>query len=135
MYLLSLGLFQVIITYFSGLFLDKYGRRYLMLIGQSIIVFSLIGSYVALDIFNLGSNVIVLFVFLHILGFSISLGPISVLYVSEIMQDISIMIILLWVLTLIVSLISDFMINQLGISKTFLIFGIISLLCLIYLYK
>lgn len=125
----------MIITYFSGLFLDKYGRRYLMLLGQSIIVFSLIGSYIALDILNLSSNVIVLFVFLHILGFSISLGPISVLYVSEIMEDISVMIILLWVLTLIVSLVSDFMINQLGIAKTFLIFGIISLLCLIYLYK
>lgn len=106
-----------------------------MLLGQSIIVFSLIGSYIALDILNLSSNVIVLFVFLHILGFSISLGPISVLYVSEIMEDISVMIILLWVLTLIVSLVSDFMINQLGIAKTFLIFGIISLLCLIYLYK
>jgi hypothetical protein len=72
----------VIITYLSGLFLDKYGRRYLMLIGQSIIVFSLIGSFIALDIFKLSSNVIVIFEFLHILGFSISLGPISVLYVS-----------------------------------------------------
>jgi hypothetical protein len=45
------------------------------------------------------------------------------------------MIILLWILTLIISLISDFMITSLGIGKTFLIFGIISLACFIYLWK
>jgi hypothetical protein len=45
------------------------------------------------------------------------------------------MIILLWILTLVVALISDFMITSLGIGKTFLIFGIISFACYIYLWK
>ena len=83
--MLELGLFQVVITYFSGLFLDKFGRRFLMLLGQSIVVMSLIGAFLATDIFHQSSKVVALFIFLHILGFSISLGPISVLYAAEIM--------------------------------------------------
>jgi hypothetical protein len=51
------------------------------------------------------------------------------------MQDISLVLILMWSLTLVVAMVSDLMINGLGIGKTFLIFGISSLGCLIYFFK
>jgi hypothetical protein len=62
--------------------LDKFGRRFLMLVGQTIVVMSLIGAFLATDIFHQSSKIVALFVFMHILGFSISLGPIGVLYVA-----------------------------------------------------
>jgi hypothetical protein len=51
------------------------------------------------------------------------------------MQDISLVIILMWIETLVVAMLSDLMITSLGIGKTFLIFGILSLGCLIYFWK
>ncbi len=45
--LLILGFFQVIVTFISGFFINKYGRRPMMLIGQSIIVASLFGCVCA----------------------------------------------------------------------------------------
>jgi hypothetical protein len=35
-------------------------------------------------------------VFIHIIGFSISLGPVSMIYVAEIMEDISIVVKIIW---------------------------------------
>ena len=51
------------------------------------------------------------------------------------MQDISLVIILMWSETLVVAMVSDLMINGLGIGKTFLIFGVASLGCLIYFWN
>jgi len=51
------------------------------------------------------------------------------------MQDISLVLILMWSETMIVSMVSDLMINGLGIGKTFAIFGVASLGCLIYFWK
>lgn len=80
--LFGLGIFQVIMTFVSSFLLDKFGRRPLMLAGESIIVFSLFAAYFATDILNMSSGVIVFLIFLHIFGFSISLGPICCLYAS-----------------------------------------------------
>lgn len=80
--LLGLGIFQVLLTLMSSFLLDKFGRRSLMLTGMSILVFSLFGAFFATDVFNMGSGIIVFFIFLHIFGFSISLGPICGLYAS-----------------------------------------------------
>jgi hypothetical protein len=106
-----------------------------MLAGEIIIVLSLIGAYIATDLLSLSPNFVVYFVFAHIFGFSISLGPIGCLYASEIMKDISLVVILIWCLTLLVAMVSDMMIGSLGIGKTFLIFGIISFVCLVYYWK
>lgn len=133
--LFGLGVFQLIMTFISSFLLDKFGRRSLMLIGYSIVVCCLISAFIATDILNMGSNVVVFLVFMHIFGFSISLGPICCLYASEIMADISLVIILMWSETLLVAMFSDFMITRLGIGKTFLIFGVASLGCLIYFWR
>jgi predicted MFS family arabinose efflux permease len=80
--LFGLGIFQVLMTFVSAFFLDRFGRRFLMLLGLSIVVFSLISAYVATDVLNLASGVVVFFIFLHIFGFSISLGPVCGIYAS-----------------------------------------------------
>lgn len=109
--LFGLGIFQVLLTFISSFLLDKFGRRSLMLVGMSIMVFSLFAAYFATDVFSMASGIIVFFIFLHIFGFSISLGPICGLYASEIMQDISLVIILMWIETLVVAMLSDMMIK------------------------
>lgn len=80
--LFGIGIFQVFITLLASFVLDKFGRRFFMILGHLIVIVSLFGAYLSTDLFNLSSNVVVLFIFLHVLGFSISLGPICCLYAS-----------------------------------------------------
>lgn len=133
--LFGLGIFQVLMTFVSSFFLDRFGRRSLMLVGLTIVVASLFAAFVATDVLNMPSGIVVFLVFIHIFGFSISLGPVCCLYASEIMQDIGFVLILMWTETLVVAMVSDLMINGLGIGRTFLIFGVASLGCLIYFWK
>ena len=80
--LFGLGVFQVLMTFVSSMFLDRFGRRSLMLIGLTIVVGSLFSAFLATEVLNLSSGIVVFFIFLHIFGFSISLGPVCCLYAS-----------------------------------------------------
>ena len=80
-----LGIFQIIFTLISGSLLDKFGRRSLMLIGETIIIISLLSAYYVLD-YDKESGWDAKFasyaIFAHIAGFSLSLGPITFIYLS-----------------------------------------------------
>lgn len=129
-----LGLLQVLVTLVSGFMINSYGRRSLMLVGSSIVVASLILAYVFdSEVFHSEKTVIGL-IFLHIIGFSLSLGPVTFIYAAELMENISFILIVNWVLTIMVSLLSEIMIKAIGIGKVFLFFGVCSLLCLLYFY-
>lgn len=45
------------------------------------------------------------------------------------------MIVVVWILTIAVSLLSEIMISALGIGKVFLFYGLVSLMCLLYFQK
>lgn len=83
-YTFYLGVLQVIITLGAGFLINKFGRRSLMLIGQAIVVGSLLLGYFFEHLLN-QKSLIIYVVFTHIVGFSISLGPISMVYVAELM--------------------------------------------------
>ena len=44
-YTFYLGLLQVVVTFLSGFLINSYGRRTLMLLGECIVVFSLIAAF------------------------------------------------------------------------------------------
>ena len=94
----------MIVTLFSGVLINKSGRRTLMLIGQSMVVGSLFLAFFG-EMFK-SENMVVVMVFVHIVGFSISLGPISMLYAAELMDNLTLVGTIIWVLTLIVSMTS-----------------------------
>jgi MFS family permease len=47
---LELGIFQVVVTLISGFFMDNFGRRKLMLGGLSLIILSLLGGSLLLEL-------------------------------------------------------------------------------------
>jgi len=106
-----------------------------MLIGQAITVVALfLGFFV--DVISKGSeNTMIGVIFLHVLGCSISSGPICMLYAVEALQNLQPVILMIWSLSLIVTIVSDFMIDDLGIGIAFLIFGLLSTVCWILLYQ
>lgn len=44
-YTFYLGILQVVVTFFGGFLIDRFGRRTLMLVGESIIVASLLCGF------------------------------------------------------------------------------------------
>jgi len=129
----ELGILQVVMTIVSGVLLDNFGRRCLMLFGHTIIVGSLLMGYWFAEQKDISPSLIVLIVFSHIIGFSLSMGPIALLYIAEILENISPMVMLLWFETILVAMFSDYMITLMGLSHTFLLYAIISACCLLYL--
>lgn len=51
------------------------------------------------------------------------------------MENVSFVLIVNWILTILVSLLSEIMIKAIGIGKVFLFFGLASLGCMYYIYK
>lgn len=78
-----LGIFQIIVTIISGTLLDKFGRKTLMAFGDLLITFALISGYLMINVLEgIDSKWIGVVIFLHIGGFSLSLGPVTILYIS-----------------------------------------------------
>lgn len=132
-YSFDLGVLQVVVTFLSGFLINRYGRRTLMLSGMTVIVLSLLGGAVEAWLEDDTSHILLIVVFLHIVGFSLSLGPVGMLYIAEIMENVTLAVCVIWILTLFVSMISEIMIKSLGIGTAFFFYGVISLVCLVYL--
>ncbi len=93
--------------------MDNFGRRTLLLGGSVMIIIALMTGYYMLD-FDVDSkwdpHYVTYTVFMHIAGFSLSYGPITVVYISEILEDISSFMTLIWIETIFISLTSNLMI-------------------------
>ena len=90
---LQLGLLQVALTLVSGVLLDRFGRKSLTLTGMTIIVISLFAGFVSDSPER--SVYIEYAVFCHIIGFSLSLGPITVLHAAELLENLTFIMILI----------------------------------------
>jgi hypothetical protein len=55
------------------------------------------------------------------------------LYIAEMMENITLIVCAVWVFTLFVSMVSEIMIITYGIGNVFLFYGIISFCCLAYI--
>lgn len=75
----------MVVTFISGFLINSFGRRTLMLIGQTLVVVSLLSGYLFSVLSDNSEMYITIVVFIHIIGFSLSLGPVSFLYVAEMM--------------------------------------------------
>ena len=67
---------------------------------------SLLSGYLFSILADDSEKYITIVVFIHIIGFSLSLGPVSMLYVAEMMENITLVVITVWILTLFVSMVS-----------------------------
>jgi hypothetical protein len=67
---------------------------------------SLLSGYLFSILLEDSEIYITIVVFIHIIGFSLSLGPVSFLYIAEMMENLTLVVIVVWVLTLFVSMVS-----------------------------
>jgi MFS transporter, SP family, xylose:H+ symportor len=131
---MMLGFFQVLITVTSGFFINRFGRRPMMLVGMGVLTVALIIGFFVTQFIEEHERITVLVVFLHVLGYSVSLGPICMMYAVEALEDISIVIIVNWGLYSFITLAGDYLIESIGLPVLFLTFGVSSIFCFWYFY-
>lgn len=100
----------------------------MILKGQAFLAFCLVAIFIFDKIFSslLGQDIgtvgVVMLIFAHIFIMNLTLGPCCIIYCTEILEDISWVIVCFKGTTLLIALSTDDMIEYMGIGYMFLIF-------------
>ena len=117
-----IGCILIFASWLSGSFIDKYGRKSILLLGDSLCIITLLilTIFGFLDLTNPSKYIILVYMF----SFGISLGPIVWLYLPEILPEkgVSIAALANWVGCGIIGLFFPMVKDAIQIQGTFLIF-------------
>ena len=134
-YVLTLGFFQFFVTIIGGFLINRFGRRLLMLSGLGVIIISLLIGLIITFFIEEHENYTIFVIFTHSIGYSISLGPICMLYAVEALENIQIVLCVNQGLTIVITLISDMFIQSIEIYVLFAVFAVGSILSFIFFAK
>lgn len=136
-----IGLINFLMTFVAFVFVDKLGRKPLLYIGLSGMLLSLsVMVLVFILDFSFIKYLAVIFCAIYIVCFSMSLGPIALLIISEIFplkyrgSAMSVSIIANFVFNFIVTSIFPVLLLKLGGFITFIIFAFICVISLLFVY-
>lgn len=136
-----IGLINFLMTFVAFIFVDKLGRKPLLYIGLSgMLVSLLVLSSVFVFDFDIMKYLAIAFCAIYIISFSMSIGPIALLLVSEIFplkyrgSAMSIAIIANFIFNFIVTGLFPISLDSLGGSVTFLIFALICVISILFVY-
>lgn len=105
-----------------------------MLAGMLIIIVCLLVGVFVTYFVESHESITIFIVFAHVFGYSISLGPICMLYAVEALESIRLVVIVYWGLNIPITLFSDVLIESAGVSIMFLIFAICSIISIVFFY-
>lgn len=136
-----IGLINFLMTFVALAFVDKLGRKPLLFIGLSGMLLSLLilASVFVLE-FSFAKYLAVAFCALYIVSFSMSLGPIGLLLISEVFplkyrgSAMSVAIISNFVFNFIVTGLFPVSMSKFGGCFTFLIFALICVISILFVY-
>ncbi len=137
----AIGSINLIFTALAMVFIDRFGRKRVILLGSAGMAAMLSGLSLLYKI-NATSGILVLvFILGYIAFFASSLGPALWVVVSEIFPNnlrsigMSVALVSLWAACIIVSVIFPVILEALNGAITFMIFAIICILCFAYVWK
>ncbi len=137
---IAVGAVNLIFTLVAIKYIDKFGRKPLLIVGCIGMAISLFVIAAAFYLHQFGGILILLFVLIYIASFAASLGPVTWVFVAEIYPNrlrseaMSVAVVFLWAAVFIVSLLFPYMLNVLGGGTAFLVFGIMCLIYLVFLF-
>ncbi|OGT44591.1 MAG: hypothetical protein A3E82_01650 [Gammaproteobacteria bacterium RIFCSPHIGHO2_12_FULL_38_11] len=138
-----MGLINMLMTIVTGLTVDRFGRRTLLMIGSTLAALSLI---ILSSLFHVGihhawqGTVILVAMITYIVGYCISVGSLFWLIISEIFplsvrgQAMSIATAIQWLANFVVSLSFLSLLNTVGASITFGMYAVICCISIIFTY-
>jgi SP family arabinose:H+ symporter-like MFS transporter len=131
---------NLVFTFLAILFVDKIGRKPLLIAGSAGMMISLIGIAIAFYLEMFDGFLVLIFILMFCGSFSASLGPVSWVMISEIFPNklrskaMSIAVMSMWLANFLLILVFPFTLNWLGGATTFLIFSFLCLILLLYTY-
>lgn len=137
--MVGLSVCQVLASIICSRFIDHFGRRYLIMKGQQVLIFILIAIFVVdnmQDFANISilHYIIIILIYCHIITFNFSLGPVGIIYAAELVPNLIPIIVTLRFCTFLVALTTNYIIHEFGIGQLFLMFGILSGVAQYYLH-
>jgi sugar porter (SP) family MFS transporter len=134
---LLIGCFNVLFTIIAMLFVDKWGRKPLLLIGSILMSLSL--GFLAFAVNkNIAGYGVLICILVYIAAYAISLGPVTWVLISEIFPNkyrgigMSISALFLWASCFVVALLFPVVLSSLGIANTFLLFMAICIVSFVF---
>jgi SP family arabinose:H+ symporter-like MFS transporter len=137
----AIGAVNLIFTLVAMRYIDRLGRRPLLLVGSVGMLVSMVCLSVAFFLQQFEGFWVLFFILLYIASFAGSLGPTIWVFLSEIFPNhlrsraMSVALIALWIACFVITLAFPVMIGALGGGYTFIIFAFICLLNLWFVFK
>ncbi len=132
----AVGAVNLLFTFVAIRYIDRFGRKPLLIGGASGMTVSLFVLAVAFYREEFGGILILACILLYIAAFAASLGPVTWVFIAEIYpnrlrsEGMSVAVVFLWAAVFLVSLTFPYMLNALGGGTAFLVFGV---MCVVYL--
>lgn len=124
---------QVFSTLLGGCLINKYGRKKMAIIGGQIVTLSLFSVFIVFSFSPKSTTLLVYLIVLFMLAYSATIGVVPLIYLSELLKNLSTVNIIFWALSMVGTFVSEIMLAKIGIGKSFFIFGLISYICVFIL--
>jgi SP family arabinose:H+ symporter-like MFS transporter len=132
-----IGCINFIFTIVAMFFVDKLGRKPLLLIGSTLMSLSL--GILAFSVNKgIGGYWVLVCILVYIAAFAVSLGPVTWVLISEIFPNkyrgigMSISTMFLWASCFAIALLFPVVLSSLGIANTFLLFMVICIASFVF---
>jgi sugar porter (SP) family MFS transporter len=136
-----IGLANLLFTIVAMVYLDRWGRRAILMIASGGMGVALTALVVGLNIHGVPAAFILGSILVYVSFFALGMGPGPWLIISEIFptkirgRAASVATSALWSGTLVVTFTFLSLVKALGLAGTFAIYGILSFICLFYIWK
>ncbi|WP_051620934.1 sugar porter family MFS transporter [Paenibacillus sp. UNC451MF] len=135
------GLINFLFTILALWLIDKVGRKALLLVGSSVMTLCLAVIGIAFHTGHTSGPLVLIFILLYVAAFAVSLGPVVWVLLSEIFPNrirgraTAIASMALWAADYVVSQSFPPMLNSAGPAMTFWIFGVMSLITVLFTWR
>ena len=136
-----IGSVNFIFTIVAMMFLDKWGRRAILMTASGGMAVSLAALVVSLHISAVSPVLLLVEILLYVAFFAFGMGPGVWLYISEIFptkvrgRAAALATASLWAGTIVVTFTFLSLVHSFGIADTFGIFAVMSAICCVYVWK
>jgi MFS family permease len=113
----------------GGWLINRFGRKRMLVAGGQLVTVALFAVFIVYSFSPKSMHLLVLLIVLFTLGYSATIGVIPLIYLGELMQNLSQVNIIYWFFALVGMLSSDIMLAQMGVGKSFFLYGLISYIC------
>ena len=132
------GIAKLIATMVSGLLVDRAGRRPLLLVGITLMVFALVFLSVGVA-FRWNACVLAMMI-LYVVAYQVGFGPVTWLVISEVFplrtrtQALSVSVVVNFGLNLVMVMTNSAMVHGMGLYAVFALFACLSLVSILFVW-